>query len=96
MRAIAKLKYVLKSVLKVRVGRKHQDELELSLVRTSDEGVTASDQETHKVRTLGFEKVFNLLDINSKSIYTTDEWEKCMHQEELILHKTGTLKGLLT
>ena len=36
MRVMAKWKYVLKSVLKDRVGRKHRDGLDLSVVRTHD------------------------------------------------------------
>ena len=66
MRAMVKWKYVLKSVLEDRVCRKHQNKLGLSIVRTSDGGLTATDQETNRAITLGFEEVFNLLEIHSK------------------------------
>ena len=73
MRAIAKWKYVQKSALKDIVDRKHQDGLDLSVLRTPNGRVTATDQETHKATTLGFKKVFN-----SEGLHPTDEWEKCM------------------
>ena len=64
MRAMAKWKYVLKSVLKDRVGRKHQDDLDLSVVRTRDGGETANGRETHIATTLGIEEVFDMPDIH--------------------------------
>ena len=78
MRAMAKWKYVLKSVLKDRVGRKHQDRLDLSVVRTRDGGVTATDRETHIATTLGFEKVFDMQAIHREGLHTDTDWERCM------------------
>ena len=92
MRAMAKWKYVLKAVLKDRVGRKHLDGLDLLIVRTSDEEVTATNQETHRATTLGFEEFFNLPEINSEGLHTADEWERCMQVEELFLQQTEYTK----
>ena len=88
MRAMAKLKYVLKSVLKDRVGRNHQNGLDLSIVRTPDGGITETDQETHRATFLGFEEVFNIPEIHSEGLHTTEEWERCMQQAELLLQQT--------
>ena len=60
IRAMAKWKYVLKWVLNDRVGQKHHDGLDLSVVRTTDGGIKATDRETHIATTLGFEGVFDM------------------------------------
>ena len=58
-----KCKYVLKSVLKNRVWRMHQNGLDLSVVRTTDGGVTVTDRKTNIATTLGLLEVFDMLDI---------------------------------
>ena len=73
MRAMAKCKYVLKSVLNDRVGRKHQNGLDLSIVMASDGRVTATDQETHRATSLGFKEIFNLPEIHSEGLQTADK-----------------------
>ena len=92
MRALGKWKYVLKSVLKDRVGRKHQDGLDLSVVRTHDGGVTATDRETHIATTIGFEEVFDMPEIHREGLHTETDWERCMRDEDFFLIKTAYTK----
>ena len=92
MRAMTKWKYVLKLVLNDRVGQKHQDRLDLLIVRTHDTGMTATDQKTHRATTLGFEEVFNRPEIHKEDIHTTDKWQRCMQDEKLFLRQTEYTK----
>ena len=85
---MAKWKYVVKLVLKDRVGRRHRDVLDLSVIRRTDDRVTANYDETHIATSLGFEEVFDMLDIHGEEIHTETDKESCLHEEGIFMIKT--------
>lgn len=89
MRKDGKLRPVIKSLLGVLAGPRHQDGADLSILRRADGRTTATALEGHEVATAQLRTWFAGTQTEGDTIHTVADWEKCLTDEQFFMEHTA-------
>ena len=88
LRKQGKWRTVIKSLLGHLAGRRHQDGVNLDIIKTPTGSCTTSQEEVHSVATEGLRKWFSITEEQRRGIHTAEDWERALTDRAYFLELT--------
>ena len=88
LRKQGKWRTVIKSLLGILAGRRHQDGVNLDILKTATGKCTTSPEEVHTVATDGLRQWFSSPEAQRRGIHTADDWERALTDRTYFLDAT--------
>ena len=88
LRKQGKWRGIIKSLLGTLAGRRHQDGVDLAILRKSDNSCTDSPEEVHHEATEGLEKWFGSPEEHRRGIHANEDWERALMDKQHFLNET--------
>ena len=88
LRKQGKWRSVIKSLLGILAGRRHQDGVNLDILKTASGVCTTSSKEVHAVATKGLRQWFSSPDAQRRGIHTAEDWERALTDRHYFLDAT--------
>ena len=89
LRKQGKWRQVIKSLLGTLAGRRHQEGVDLSILKTDGGRCTESPEEVHHEATKALEEWFGSPEEHNRGIHTNEDWERTLRDKQYFLSETA-------
>ena len=80
---------MIESLLGTLAGRRHQEAVDLSILKTGGNRCTDSPEDVHHEVTKALKEWFSSPDEHNRGIHTNDDWENALQNKQYFLAETA-------